>query len=98
MSYLTSEMNPHSQRAIEKRIDKENAGFVCVCCIPLCIIGITHCLWTICVKAPYNGIRGLKTRYMERKFLKQEQKLKKEQELKRVQILNSLENAVSEHL
>ena len=92
MSYLTSPKNPNSPSEIEKRIDRENACFLSVCCIPLCIIGITHCLWTSCIKAPYNGLRGLKNRYVEKK------KLKRVQELKREKVRNSLEITVIDHL
>ena len=98
MSYLTSPKNPNSPSEIEKRIDRENAGFVCVCCVPLCIIGITRCLWTLCIQAPYNGVQSLKTRYVERRNRKREQKLKSVQDLKRVQVRNSLESTVIERL
>ena len=95
MSYLTPPKKHQTQREIEDAIDQENCKIACVCCIPLCIVGITHGLWMLCIKVPYDRLRSLKNRYREKKNLKQEQKLKKKQDLIRKQNLNRVHDCDS---
>jgi hypothetical protein len=83
--YLTPQKSVQTQKDVENEIDKQTGCFLLMCCIPLCVFGVTSVLYKTFVKAPYNGVKFLKNAYVEKKNLRCEQRLKRKQEVNRKQ-------------